>query len=202
LEGALLNHRDIFNSIYSKNLWGYGSGTGSLAENTQEYRRFLHNFLRSNQIRSVVDIGCGDWQFSRLMDWKGIRYIGIDVSDVVLLNTQQFANDGVSFICADVRHEPLPSAELVLIKDVMQHWSNEDIVTFLPRLSQFQQALIINGFHPSLIHLLNLNISVGSCRPVDLRKAPFNLRGHYINWLQFDEPKWIFHWQRNGEAGT
>ena len=197
-----LSHRDIFNTIYSKNLWGHGSGPGSLAENTQEYRRFLHNFLRSNQITSVVDIGCGDWQISRLMDWTGIRYIGVDVSDVVLSNTQNFAREGVSFLLADARYEPIPTAELVIIKDVMQHWSNDDILTFLPRLNSFPQALITNGFHPSMSNLVNTDIQAGSFRPINLRLAPFNLPGFYINWLEFDEPKWIFHWRRDGtDAG-
>ncbi len=191
-----MNHRDIFNAIYSNNLWGHGSGSGSLAENTVAYRHYLHNFIRTNQIRSVVDIGCGDWQFSKLIDWQGIRYIGIDVSDVVLSNTQSFARDGVSFLHADALTETLPTADLLIMKDVMQHWSNDDILTFLPRLANFQQALITNGFHPSLSHLINSDISAGSLRPVDLRMSPFNLPGNYINWLKCDEPKWIFHWRR------
>ena len=191
-----MSHRDIFNEIYSKNMWGPGSGTGSLAENTVAYRQYLHNFMRTNQIKSVVDIGCGDWQFSKLIDWNGISYTGLDVSDVVLSNTQNFARDGVSFLQADARTDPLPMADLLIMKDVMQHWSNDDILTFLPRLSNFQQALITNGFHPALNNLMNSDIPAGSFRPVDLRSRPFNLSGSYIQWLHFDEPKWIFHWRR------
>jgi len=190
-----LSHRDIFNEIYGRNLWGAGSGTGSLVETTVAYRQFLHNFIRTNQIRSVVDIGCGDWQFSKLIDWSGISYTGIDVSDVVLANTQTFARDGVNFLHADARTDPLPKADLLIMKDVMQHWSNDDILTFLPRLSHFQQALITNGFHPSLTALINNDIPAGSFRPVDLRSSPFGVPGNYIQWLQFDEPKWIFHWR-------
>ncbi len=193
-----MSHRDIFNLIYSNNLWGHGSGAGSLAENTTDYRKFLHNFIRSNGITSVIDIGCGDWQFSKLIDWTGISYVGVDVSDVVLSNTQKFTRDGISFLHADARTDPLPSADLVIIKDVMQHWSNNDIQIFLPRLNNFQQALITNGFHPSMNNRVNTEIQAGSFRPIDLRRAPFNLSGYYINWLKFDEPKWIFHWRRDG----
>ena len=192
-----MSHRDIFNQIYSNNLWGSGSGTGSLAENTVEYRKYIHNFIRTNQIRSVVDIGCGDWQFSKLIDWRGIHYIGVDVSDVVLSNTQQFAREGVSFLHADARTDLLPTADLLIMKDVMQHWTNNDILTFLPRLSNFQQALITNGFHPALRNMVNSDIPVGQYRPVDLRISPFNLSASYVHWLQFDEPKWILHWQRS-----
>ncbi len=161
-----------------------------------DYRRYLHNFIRTNQIRSVVDIGCGDWQFSKLIDWRDIDYTGVDVSDVVLSNTQQFSREGIRFLHADARTDPLPPADLLIMKDVMQHWSNDDILTFLPRLNSFRQALITNGFHPSLKNLLNSDITAGAFRPIDLRISPFNLPGTYIHWLQFDEPKWIFYWQR------
>jgi len=192
----ILSHRDIFNEIYNRNLWGKGSGGGSRPENTIEYRKFLHNFLRTNQITSVVDIGCGDWQFSQFIDWTGIQYIGIDVLDVVLKNTQKFSRDGISFLNADVRVDPLPNADLVIVKDVIQHWSNADILDFLPLLAGFKHALITNGFHPQLVSLVNNDIPTGSFRPVDLRSPPFNVSGTYIHWLQFDEPKWIFHWRR------
>jgi len=76
------DHKRIFNNIYQNNLWDFGSGPGSLEQNTTEYRIFLQNFIRQNKIKRVLDIGCGDWRFSRLMDWSGLVYTGIDVSDV------------------------------------------------------------------------------------------------------------------------
>ena len=33
-------------------------------------------FLKDNAIRSVVDAGCGDWEFSQAIDWTGIDYKG------------------------------------------------------------------------------------------------------------------------------
>ena len=30
------------------------------------------------KIKSVCDIGCGDWQFSQYIDFKGFKYTGID----------------------------------------------------------------------------------------------------------------------------
>lgn len=83
-------HAEVFNEIYQKNLWGHGSGPGSIPQNTEPYRWYLHNFIRANGIRSVLDVGCGDWQISSLMDWNGIDYVGVDVSSVVLNNTKKF----------------------------------------------------------------------------------------------------------------
>jgi hypothetical protein len=53
-----------FRTIYRRRIWQVGSGHGSRVKNTVEYRALLESFLREHRIRSVVDVGCGDWQFS------------------------------------------------------------------------------------------------------------------------------------------
>src|SRR6266404_1740677 len=69
--------REQFCRIYDQKLWGHGSGVGSSPENTVEYRTFLRQFMRCNHIRSVVGLGCGEWQFSRYVDWSGVTFVGV-----------------------------------------------------------------------------------------------------------------------------
>lgn len=154
-------HSEIFDRIYTSNLWGTGSGAGSAPANTEPYRRFLSTFIRTNRVRSVLDVGCGDWQIGKLIDWSGVHYTGLDVSGVVLKNTRLHARDGVQFIEADATTDPLPRADLLILKDVLQHWSNDDILRFLPKLQGFDRALITNGFHPALIRHINKDIETG-----------------------------------------
>ena len=44
---------------------------------TRGYVKSLHA-LAERRIRTVVDLGCGDWQFSKYVDWRGIEYHGYD----------------------------------------------------------------------------------------------------------------------------
>jgi SAM-dependent methyltransferase len=192
------DHAKIFDHIYQNDLWKGGSGLGSTEENTRAYRQFLHNFLRSNAVRSVVDLGCGDWQFSRHVDWKGIDYLGIDVSKVVLENTRSFTGPGIEFRELNAVTEPLPAADLLLAKDVLQHWSNADILALLPKLSAYRYALITNGFLATALDRVNTDITPGRWRPVDLLRPPFSLPGAYVFWFQADEPKYVFLWTRSG----
>jgi len=192
----MLTHDEIFDSIYRDNRWQGGSGPGSREEVTRAYRTFLQDFMRANNIGSVVDLGCGDWQIARHMDWSGINYIGVDTSRVVLEATQRFARDGVSFFHANAVTEPLPSADLLIVKDVIQHWPNADILAFLPQLANYRFALITNGFAAPLVARLNADIKVGNCRAVNLALAPFNLPGSFVFGFQADEPKWVFLWTR------
>jgi len=56
-----LSVQERFENIYAQNLWGSGSGEGSLPISTKGYARFLQIFLRINRVASTVDLGCGDW---------------------------------------------------------------------------------------------------------------------------------------------
>ncbi len=187
----------IFEQVYRDSVWGAGSGTGSSDAATRPYRRFLQDFLRRHRIRSVVDIGCGDWRFSQLIDWSGVDYLGLDASETALGLARRFERPGVSFRCADVTRDDLPPADLLIAKDVLQHWSRADILKLLPQLSRFRHALVTNGFPPKLLHKTNSGFrTCAGYRPVDLARRPFNLQGDYVFSYEGDEPKRVFHWAR------
>jgi SAM-dependent methyltransferase len=190
-------HGEIFDFIYRNDVWKGGSGTGSREDVTRDYREFLQQFIQAARITSVVDLGCGDWQFSRHVDWSGIDYTGVDASAVVLENTGKFARPGVRFLHADGMTDALPAADLLIVKDVLQHWSNADIQAFLPQLQNYKGALITNGFPPGGEGFVNSEIRTGAnYRPVDLPRPPFNLPGRYVFDFQADEPKRVFLWRR------
>jgi SAM-dependent methyltransferase len=191
------SHAEIFDDIYRNNLWHGGSGSGSREEMTREYRAFLRTFVHDNQIASVVDLGCGDWQIARHLDWTGIDYTGVDVSSVVLNDTKSFAREGVRFLHANAVTDPLPAADLLIVKDVLQHWSNADILAFLPRLQNYRLALITNGFPEHAAAYVNHDMPAGfHYRPVDPTRSPFNLAGRWVFSFHAGEPKLVFQWSR------
>jgi SAM-dependent methyltransferase len=189
-----MSHTDVFNSIYRTNAWGKGSGSGSTEENTRQYRIWLEAFMRHNRICSVTDVGCGDWQFSQHIDWQGVRYIGVDVSSIVMENTQRYSRSGIEFKVLDATKTPLPEADLLIAKDVLQHWSNSDVQSFIPQLTLFRYALITNGHCITQDPRTNTDIPAGSWRPIDVSRPPFNLSGAYVAWFDADEPKHTFLW--------
>lgn len=128
----MTDFKKAFTFIYDNKIWGEGSGGGSSLQNNGDYIDFLHEFLVKNKIKSVVDFGCGDWQFSRHVNWCGANYIGVDaVQSVVDRNNRLFSIEGVSFHCFDNVNELGAGYDLLLIKDVFQHWKDEDIIKFL-----------------------------------------------------------------------
>jgi SAM-dependent methyltransferase len=164
--------RERFSRIYDQNVWGRGSGVGSLPEHTVEYRNFLQRFMVRHGIRTVVDFGCGDWQFSRYIDWSGVTYVGVDVVPSVVENNQrEFGNDNISFRLFESL-ATLPAADLFVCKDVLQHLPNETIKTYLATFRRkYKFSLITNDEEP--IHLQNIDIGAGEWRTLRLDREPF-----------------------------
>jgi len=140
--------QSIFTKIYEKNIWNNGSGNGSSVRYNNVYINMLNKFLKDNSIKSVLDIGCGDWQFSQYINWNGIDYNGVDiVQSVIDTNNERFAKENINFFQIDPLTNELPgNFDLVIIKDVLQHWSNETIVDFMDNLitQGHKNILIIN----------------------------------------------------------
>ena len=174
-----MNNR--FQEIYESNEWVHGSGEGSLDVHTRGYRAFLQNFLAEKQIRSVVDMGCGDWQFSQLVDWRGIDYRGYDVAPFVIeRNSEVHGRDGVAFALYSGDAAELPAADLLIAKDVLQHLPNQAVLGILPHLAKYKYALLTNCTDPKDRDRVNGDIPLGGFRYLDLRLPPFNLEATLV----------------------
>jgi SAM-dependent methyltransferase len=172
--------KDVFTRIYNTGAWSNGSGSGSHPDNTRDYRHFIQRFMKEHSISSVLDLGCGDWQSSCLLDWSGISYLGLDIVEgVIARNVSRYQTESVRFGTLDSPRDALPAADLLIVKDVLQHWPNDDIRALFPRLAGYRFALITNtrepGARPSRqpSRALNRDIGPGGHRPVDLALPPF-----------------------------
>ena len=181
------DYEQTFSHIYESAYWGKNqggegtSGPGSLPENCVEYVAFIQQFMREHNITSVVDAGCGDWQFSRLIDWSGINYIGYDVvHSLIAQNNAMFANEHINFVHANFLTADVPCADLLLCKDVFQHLTNQDIINFKPKLKNFRYCLITNHVDSQSLSSDNPDITLGDFRRLDLNKAPFNISGTVV----------------------
>lgn len=138
------SNQAIFDDVYKKHRWGTNtdhgasSGKGSLSENTEEYEKFIAGYIKQYNIKSMLDIGCGDFQVSRrilhALDVQ-IVYLGADVSQVIIdRNKAAYENETTKFVQLDATKEDIPSAELITIREVLQHLPNKDIERVLSHL--------------------------------------------------------------------
>ena len=154
----------VFRMIYENNLWGNNqnpayrgsSGPGSEVDyNKTTYIPFLQKFIREHQIKTIVDLGCGDFRCGPLIyeDLNDISYTGYDLyQKVVAYNSSQYALPKYSFLSLDFcnNKESIIGGDLCILKDVLQHWSLANIYSFLDYLVQhkkFKYILICNCCH-------------------------------------------------------
>lgn len=186
---------EIFATIYRTHEWGKNrdnsgsSGSGSSVANSAIYRTYLQDFLSARGIRSVVDLGCGDWNFSRLIDWRGITYIGIDiVPELIKKNQRQYGTKNITFLHIDALNTELPAADLLVCKDVLQHLPNASILGLIPQFKKYKYCLLTdnmdviqNNVLYTTFHPINGDIArFGLCRPIDLTLPPFNVQGRSV----------------------
>lgn len=136
----------------------------------------MQRFLKDYKIKSVLDAGCGDWQFSKLMDWSGINYIGIDaVGFLINENTKKYSRKNIKFYKKNFLKGSLPKTDLIIIKDVLQHLSDKNIKIFLPKLKKFKFAILVHDFSEK-----NIDCKNGDFRPISLKNPPYNLKAEQI----------------------
>lgn len=151
---------EIFTNVYETSCWGSNgnndysgsSGPGSDVNfNIDTYIPFLKKFITDNNIQTVVDLGCGDFRCGpSIYDDLEITYTGYDAyKKLIDYNSRQYALPKYCFFHLDFcnNKERIVSADLCILKDVIQHWSLANIYNFFDYLlecKKFKYILICN----------------------------------------------------------
>jgi hypothetical protein len=145
---------EVFREVYARNAWGGApgelcSGSGSAEEFAIPYAEVIGRFVESHGLRTVVDLGCGDFSVGRLIASKRVRYIGVDVVDeVVRRNRDRHGAEGVEFVCLDITRDELPPGDLCLVRQVLQHLSNAEILAVLERTRGYPFVIVTEHLPP------------------------------------------------------
>lgn len=166
---------ELFTQYYLQNTWGEPrtvSGQGSVPEHTDTIRKAIPEIIEKYGITSILDAPCGDYSWFRLIDRK-IPYIGGDiVAPLIEQNQKNYGDEITKFIKLDITKDTLPTADLMLCRDCLQHFSNTDVHKFLEnfRRSNIKYLLTTNCGDGE-----STDISTGGYRKLDLHANPFSL---------------------------
>lgn len=150
----------LFTNIYEKESWGKtmcssfsgssGGGSNLSSYNLEIYIPFIQRFITNNNIKSVTDLGCGDFRCGEII-YKDldITYYGYDVYKDMINHHKNKHKDksNYQFQHKNIveKKEELKISDLCIIKDVLQHLPNSYIYELLDYLSEkFENILIIN----------------------------------------------------------
>ena len=163
-----------FTDIYQNNLWGSKetkSGLGSELKNTITMLENLPKIIEKYKIKSIFDVGCGDWNWFKEMDID-TAYTGIDIVEPLIeeLN-KKHKNNNIEFIHSDAIEEKFRNYDMVIARDVLFHFSYKDIFKFMSNLQESQSKYFLTTHSGDFI---NKDIETGDWRPINLFAKPFN----------------------------
>lgn len=169
--------KEVFSYYFERNLFGDAdsfSGTGSSLTATGTIRSALPPLLSALNVKVILDVPCGDFNWAREIDWKPFHYIGADiVSDLIDRNRSLYACDGVEFLTLDVLTDPLPRCDLILCRDLFIHFPNDFVRSALRNIGRSGAQYLLTTQYDGVKS--NRDIKLGSFRPVNLMLPPFGL---------------------------
>lgn len=190
-----------FTHAFDANVWQDGesvSGPGSTLAYTEGLRATLPAMIRALGCTSMVDAPCGDFNWMKAVDLTGIAYTGADIVPSMIAGLQQ-AYPQHRFACLDITKDPLPTADFVMIRDVLFHLSNADVVRVLQNFVASGSRYLATSHSFYVTEMADVPSDPTTFRPVNLTTAPFHfgppdhvLKDYAPGFL----PRWMGIWPR------
>jgi hypothetical protein len=185
----------IFGSIYEKRLWGVGadpsvpfySGIGSYDPSVKQYAALVVDVIQANDIKTIIEIGCGDFAIASQYADKCQHYLSVDVvRSLVEYNQGTHGSKMVRFLSADASKIRLPPCDLCIIRQVFQHLSNRDIMKIFQNVTS--KHILVTEHLPAADKVISFNldkksgcdIRVPQGSGVFIDKPPFNLNAKVL----------------------
>ena len=178
-----------FTLIYERNAWGSKesvSGSGSTLAMTKSIRSLLPIIFKEFDIKSILDVPCGDFSWMKLVDLNGIYYLGGDIVEPLVIDlNEKFSSKFVSFMQLDITIDSFPKSDLVLNRDCLFHLSYRDIQLTLSNFLKSESKYFLSTSHENDGKFINTDIRSGGFRLIDLFSSPF----YFPTNFHFDIPE-------------
>lgn len=175
--------------VYKKKLWGdnksvFYSGEGSHHPKiVAPYVTVLRSFLTSfDHLLTVCDLGCGDFNIGKQLVQYTQKYIAVDiVPELIAHNKAQFNATNLEFYCLDIAVDDLPSGDCALVRQVLQHISNAEILKICKKLRQFKYVILTEhlpegDFIPNKAIISGQGTRMKKNSGLHLLEPPFNMQ--------------------------
>jgi len=173
----------IFTKIYDEAVWNMGqndskSGLGSSNSWTIHIRKYLLQLIRDKNIKSMIDVSCGDWFWMKTIRKNlDCYYLGIDiVQSVIDNNKKEYEDKNTRFIRSDfltyLKSLPDKSVDLLLCRHTLEHLPESYNLEFIHEASRVSKYLLLTT-HTVSNQNRNLQIPNESYRPINLNLEPY-----------------------------
>jgi len=143
---------EIFTDIFKQNKWKCAesvSGAGSTIGWTKNLRSGLPLLLKGLEIKTFLDVPCGDYNWAQKIDWRDVHYIGGDiVKELIEKNIALHDDEKTSFLQIDLSKDELPEADIILVRDCLMHMSVHDAAKCLKNIQKSKIKYVLASTYP------------------------------------------------------
>ena len=163
-----LSREEKFSYIYKNNIWGededknFSSGTGARNPDIiNPYIEVVKEFLKKKHMPTLTDCGCGDFNVGK----------------------------NIEFLKLDIVKDNIPSADICIVRQVLQHFSNQDIFSFIKNIKNKFKFLLITEHLPDGKFKSNIDMQTSFIvrtrfnSGVLLHEKPFEIKFKQMNEL-------------------
>jgi SAM-dependent methyltransferase len=169
--------KSAFTRAYLLNLWEdpeSRSGPGSTLGRTAALREQIPELFAEMGVRSVLDVGCGDFNWFRTLELGEIDYTGVDVViELIEDNRKKYGGAHRQFFPLEIATEVPPRADLAFCRDCWVHLPNAQILGALRNLRASGARYLLTTTFTGRSE--NPDIPLGAWRPIHLALPPFSL---------------------------
>lgn len=175
------NHWNRYESIDNNNLLVSGPGSVPGTPQTQTVLDNLKIFIEENNLKSILDIACGDFSWMKELIKKNydLDYVGWDiVSEIIEHNKKKYPSKNINFFCKDVVSEnKFGNYDIIFCRDFFIHMNLNDIKKILNNIRKSNAKFFICSNNSDV--LINKEILIGQHRKINLSIEPFNIKKVY-----------------------
>jgi SAM-dependent methyltransferase len=172
--------KKIFTEIYESNSWTSSesrSGLGSELLSTETIRKELPEVFKKFNIKSVLDIPCGDFNWMNNVDLKEVHYIGADIVENMIEDNKNNFKD-YEFKVLDITEDDLPEVDLIFARDILGHFDYENIEKTIKNIIRSGSKYLLTTSFTKWEY--NIDIKNGDWRPINLMLKPFLFKPIYL----------------------
>ena len=175
------NLQKKFTNVYDKNLFKGSesrSGNGSDLTQTKVLRESLPGLLETFNIKNLLDLPCGDFNWMSQINLNEIKYTGGDVVEsMILALNSKYQNSTRKFQVINIVKQVPDKFDAIFCRDLFVHLSDKDIRRALRNIKSSGSTYLF---------------TTTFTRPHANKKLPLLKRGVKWRMINLELPPWKF----------
>ena len=144
---------------------------------TETIRKELPEVFKKFNIKSILDIPCGDFNWMNNVDLKEVHYIGADIVENMIEDNKNNFKD-YEFKVLDITEDDLPKVDLIFARDILGHFDYENIEKTIKNIIRSGSKYLLTTSFTKWEY--NIDIKNGDWRPINLMLKPFLFKPIYL----------------------